>query len=184
MHASLEHPTIVFQSRSAASRLAGVPPSDDFADYLIAETKHLRACAISLSGSASASDDVVQETLPRAWSKSDQFRVGSNLRAWLFTILRNTFCSGLGKRTRDVQDVDGVNAGRLAVSGGQESHLDLQDFFTALARLPEHQLEVVILVGAGDHTYEEADAICQVEIGTVKSRLNRARLKLIQLLDL
>ena len=75
MHASLEHSTIAFQSRSAASRMAEARPSDVFGDGLIAEIKHLRAFAISLSGSITAADDLVQETLLRAWSKSDQFRV-------------------------------------------------------------------------------------------------------------
>jgi RNA polymerase sigma-70 factor (ECF subfamily) len=77
-----------------------------------------------------------------------------------------------------VQDSDGVYARCLTVSGGQEGHLDLQDFRRALAKLPEKQREVLILVGASGHTYEEAAAICEVEIGTIKSRLSRARSKL------
>ena len=184
MHASLEHSPIVFQSRSAASRMAEALPSDDFRDRLIAEIKHLRAFAISLSGSVSAADDLVQETLLRAWRKSEQFRVGTNLRAWLLTILRNTFYSSFRKRVHEVQDGDGVYAGPLAVSGGQEGHVDLQDFRRALAKLPEKHREVLILVGASGHTYEEAAAICEVEVGTIKSRLSRARSKLIKLLDL
>ena len=184
MDATLEHSSIVFHSRSPASRVAGTLAPDDFGNDLIAEIKHLRAFAISLSGSVSAGDDLVQETLLRAWSKSGQFRVGTNLRAWLLTILRNIFYSSFRKRAREVQDGDGAYAGRLAVSGGQEGHIDLQDFRRALAKLPNHQREVLLLVGASGHTYEEAAAICQVEIGTVKSRLNRARSKLIKLLDL
>jgi RNA polymerase sigma-70 factor (ECF subfamily) len=164
--------------------MAEALPSDDFRNDLIAELRYLRTFAISLSGSVSVGDDLMQETLLRAWSKSDQFRVGTNLRAWLLTILRNIFYSSFRKRAREVQDVDGVYAGRLAVSGGQEGHIDLQDFWRALAKLPEHQREVLILVGASGHTYEEAAAICQVELGTVKSRLNRARFNLIRLLDL
>ena len=167
MHVSLEH-----------SSMAGALPSDDFGDDLIVEIKHLRAFAVSLSGSASASDDLLQETFLRAWSKSTQFRDGTNLRAWLLTILRNIFYSSLRKRVREVQDSDGVYARCLTVSGGQEGHLDLQDFRGALAKLPEKQREVLILVGASGHTYEEAAAICEVEIGTIKSRLSRARSKL------
>ena len=102
----------------------------------------------------------------------------------MLTILRNTFYSDFRKRAREVQDGDGVHARRLTVSGDQEGHLDLQDFRKALVKLPTEQREVLILVGASGHTYEEAAAICQVEIGTVKSRLNRARAKLIKLLDL
>jgi RNA polymerase sigma-70 factor (ECF subfamily) len=184
MDASLENSSIVFHSRSPASRVAGVLAPDGFGNDLIAEIKHLRAFAISLSGSVSAGDDLVQETLLRAWSKSNQFRVGTNLAAWLLTILRNIFYSNFRKRSREVQDSDGVYANRLAVSGGQEGHIDLQDFRRALAKLPNHQREVLLLVGASGHTYEEAAKICQVEVGTVKSRMNRARLKLIELLDL
>jgi RNA polymerase sigma-70 factor (ECF subfamily) len=160
LNASLEHSPIVFQSKIAASRMAGALPSDDFGNDLIAEIKHLRAFAISLSGSISVGDDLVQETLLRAWSKSHQFRVGTNLTAWLLTILRNIFYSSFRKRVREVQDVDGVYAGRLAVSGGQEGHIDLQDFRRALAKLPNHQREALILVGASGHTYDEAAAIC------------------------
>ncbi len=184
MDATLENSSIVMQSRGLPGRMAGAPPSDDFRDNLIAEIKHLRAFAISLSGSASVGDDLVQETLLCAWSRSDQFRVGTNLNAWLLTILRNIFYSTFRKRAREMQDSDGVYANRIAVPGGQEGHIDLQDFRRALAMLPNHQREVLLLVGASGHTYEEAAAICRVEIGTVKSRLNRARLKLIKLLDL
>jgi RNA polymerase sigma-70 factor (ECF subfamily) len=171
------------QARSPQSRRAGAPP-DDFADNLIGEIKRLRAFAISLSGSVSAGDDLVQETFLRAWSKSDQFRAGTNLSAWLTTILRNIFCSSFRKCAREVQDSDGVYAARLMVSGGQEGHINLRDFRRALAKLPDHQREVLLLVGADGHTYEEAAVICRVEVGTVKSRLNRARMKLIELLDL
>lgn len=164
---------------------AGAPPSSyDFGGDLVAEIRNLRAFAISLSGSASAGDDLVQETLLRAWSKSDQFRVGSNLRAWLLTILRNVFYSSVRKRAREMQDGEEPYARRLSVSGGQEAHIDLQDFRKALAKLPNQQREVLLLVGASGHTYEEAAVICEVAIGTVKSRLNRARLRLVELLGL
>ena len=87
----------------------------------------------------------------------------------MLTILRNIFYSSLRKRVREVQDSDGAYA---------RCHLDLQDFRRALAKLPEKQREALILVGASGHTYEEAAAICEVEIGTIKSRLSRARSKL------
>ena len=184
MAASLKHSPIAFQSRSAASRMAEALPSDDFWVNLIAEIRQVRAFAISLSGSVSASDDLVQETILRAWSKSDQFRVGTNLRAWLLTILRNIFYSSFRQHTREVQDGDGMYALRLTVSGEQDGHLDLQDFRKALAKLPAEQREVLILVGATGHSYEEAAAICEVEVGTIKSWLSRARSKLIKLLAL
>ncbi|HKN29482.1 MAG TPA: sigma-70 family RNA polymerase sigma factor [Roseiarcus sp.] len=160
-----------------------MPPAS-FKDELVAEMSNLRAFAISLSGSVSLADDLVQETLLRAWSKSDKFQPGTSLRAWLFTILRNIYYSNYRKRAREVQDSDGAYARRLIVSGDQESHLDLEDFRKALARLPAEQREVLILVGANGLSYEEAATICQVEIGTIKSRLSRARSKLVEILAL
>ncbi len=159
-------------------------PTTSFRDELVAEISNLRAFAISLSGSVSLADDLVQETLLRAWSKSDKFQPGTSLRAWLFTILRNIYYSNYRKRAREVQDSDGAYARRLIVSGDQESHLDLEDFRKALARLPTEQREVLILVGANGLSYEEAATICEVEIGTIKSRLSRARSKLVELLQL
>ena len=159
-------------------------PPTSFKDELIAEIKNLRAFAISLSGSVSLADDLVQETLLRAWSKSDKFQPGTSLRAWLFTILRNIYYSNYRKRAREVQDSEGAYARRLIVSGDQESHLDLEDFRKALAKLPAEQREVLTLVGASGLSYEEAAAICDVEIGTIKSRLSRARSKLVELLGL
>ena len=160
-----------------------MPPAS-FKDELIAEMSNLRAFAISLCGSVSLADDLVQETLLRAWSKSDKFQLGTSLRAWLFTILRNIYYSNYRKRVREVQDSEGAYARRVTVSGEQESHLDLEDFRKALTRLPTEQREVLILVGANGLSYEEAAEICQVEIGTIKSRLSRARSKLVELLAL
>jgi RNA polymerase sigma-70 factor, ECF subfamily len=159
-------------------------PPNSFRDDLVGEIKNLRAFAISLSGSVSLADDLVQETLLRAWSKSDKFQPGTSLRAWLFTILRNIYYSNYRKRAREVQDSDGAYARRLTVSGDQESHLDLEDFRKALAKLPAEQREVLTLVGASGLSYEEAAVICEVEIGTIKSRLSRARSKLVELLGL
>jgi RNA polymerase sigma-70 factor, ECF subfamily len=165
-------------------RAAGPTPSNDFRDDLTAEINHLRAFAISLCRSEAAADDLVQETLLRAWSKSDKFRRGTRLRAWLFTILRNIYYSNYRKRAREVQDSDGVYAHRVKVLGDQESHLDLEDFRGALAKLPAEQCEVLVLVGASGHSYEEAAKICKVKVGTIKSRLNRGRSKLTELLAL
>jgi RNA polymerase sigma-70 factor (ECF subfamily) len=159
-------------------------PSASFRDELLAEIKNLRAFAISLSGSISLADDLVQEALLRAWSKSDLFQPGTSLRAWLFTILRNIYYSDYRKRSREVQDSDGVHARRLTIPGDQESHLDLEDFRKALTKLPAEQREVLTLIGANGLSYEEAAAICEVEIGTIKSRLSRARSRLIRLLGM
>ena len=158
-----------------------MPPAS-FKDGLVAEMGNLRAFAVSLCGSASVADDLVQETLLRAWSKWDRFQPGTSLRAWLFTILRNIYYSNCRKSVREVQDSEGAYAQRLVVPGDQESHIDLEDFRKALARLPLEQREVLILVGASGVSYEEAATICGVEVGTIKSRLSRARTQLARLL--
>ena len=160
-----------------------MPPAS-FKDELVAEMGNLRAFAISLSGSASVADDLVQEALLRAWSNFDKFQPGTSMRAWLFTILRNIFFSNCRKGAREVQDSDGFFAQRVVVPGGQESHLDLQDFRKALALLPPEQREALILVGASGLSYDEAARVCEVEIGTIKSRVSRARSRLADLLGL
>jgi RNA polymerase sigma-70 factor, ECF subfamily len=156
----------------------------NFRDGLVAEIPGLRAFAVSLCGSVTTADDLVQEALLRAWSNSDKFQLGTSLRAWLFTILRNIYYSQYRKRAREVQDSDGVYSRGIAVAGDQESHLDLVDFRRALAKLPAEQREVLTMVGASGLSYEEAAAICGVEIGTIKSRLSRARTRLSELLGL
>jgi len=168
----------------AGQTLAQERRTEDFKDGLIREIPNLRAFAASLSGSMQLADDLVQDTLLKAWGNSDKFEPGTSLRAWLFTILRNTYYSLYRKRGREVQDSEGTYAERMATHGNQESHLDLADFRKALAKLPEEQREVLIMVGATGLSYEEAAEICGVAIGTIKSRVNRARTKLAELLSI
>lgn len=162
----------------------GAPAQPSFRELLVREMPSLRAFALSLSGSTHKADDLVQDTLLKAWSNSDKFEPGTNIRAWLFTILRNTYFTLYRRQGREVQDVDGVYSEKLSVDGGQEGALDLADFRAALAQLPEDQREVLILVGASGLSYEEAAEICGVAIGTIKSRMNRARTRLAQLLGI
>lgn len=143
---------------------------------------NLRAFAVSLCGDSDRADDLVQETLMKAWDHLDSFAEGTNLRAWLFTILRNTYFSDCRRRRREVEDRDGARAAELAVHPGQQGHIDLQDFKRALQMLPPDQREALILVGAAGFSYEEAAAISGCAVGTIKSRVNRARSKLAQLL--
>jgi RNA polymerase sigma-70 factor (ECF subfamily) len=157
-------------------------PTARFREELLGEIKNLRAFAVSLSGSVSLADDLVQESLLRAWSNSEKFQPGTSLRAWLFTILRNLYYSNYRKHAREVQDSDGLYSRRLTVSGDQESHLDLEDFRRVFTMLPAEQREVLMLIGASGLSYEEAATICEVGIGTIKSRLSRARSKLVELL--
>lgn len=155
-----------------------------FREGLVAEMPNLRAFAISLSGQLQLADDLVQETLLKAWASADSYQPGTNLRAWLFTILRNTFFSLHRQRGREVQDSDGVYSHRLATPAAQEGALDLADFRIALAKLPAEQREVLIMVGASGLSYEEAAAVCNIAVGTVKSRISRARATLAQLLGI
>jgi len=151
-------------------------------DEIIAAIPNLRAFAISLSGNVDRADDLVQETLLRAFANISSFRVGTNLPAWLFTILRNLFRSEYRKRRREVPDSDGAFAATLTTNPDQDTHLDFEDFRTALDKLPPDQREALVLVGASGFSYEEAADICECAVGTIKSRVNRARRRLGELL--
>src|SRR5215216_6674885 len=153
-------------------------------DSLLAATPNLRAFAVSLTGSFDRADDLVQDTLLRALSHIDRFERGTNLNAWLFTILRNLFHSEYRKRKREVEDPDGSYAGHLASAPEQGAKLDLADLRVALTKLPPDQREALLLVGAAGLPYEDVAAIMDCAVGTVKSRVNRARLRLAQLLGL
>jgi len=154
-----------------------------FADQLAQEAPRLRAFGASLSGSLSASDDLVQETLAKAWKHRASFARGTNLRAWLFTIVCNTFRSQRRKLGREIGD-DGRFAERLAAPAHQHGRLDLAALRRALAHLPREQREALMLVGVAGCSYEEAAAISATTEGTVKSRVNRARRRLARLLEL
>jgi len=143
----------------------------------------LRAFAISLSGNVDRADDLVQETLARALAHIDSFQPGTNMQAWLFTILRNLFRSEYRKRRREVEDVDGRFADGLQSQPDQHAKLEFADFRAALAQLPPDQREALILVGAAGFSYEEVAKICGCAIGTVKSRVNRARNRLAETLS-
>src|SRR5687767_10365479 len=157
-------------------------PEPAIRDALLAAVPSLRAFAISLSGQVDRADDLVQDTLLRALSNIHRFERGTNLNAWLFTILRNLFHSEYRKRRREVEDPDGSYAARLKVQPEQGSRLDFEDFRTALEKLPHEQREALLLVGASGFSYEEAAMICGCAVGTIKSRVNRARSRLACLL--
>ena len=152
-------------------------------DDLVAAIPNMRAFAISLCGNRDRADDLVQEALVKAWNHLDSFQVGTNLKAWLFTILRNAYFSELRKTKREVADSDGLLAARVAVPAEQHAHLDLKDLSNALAELPVDQREALILVGAEGFSYEDAASISGCAVGTVKSRVNRARAKLTELMN-
>jgi RNA polymerase sigma-70 factor (ECF subfamily) len=153
-------------------------------EAMLAAVPSLRAFAISLSGNIDRADDLVQETLLRAIANIDSFQPGTNMAAWLFTILRNLFRSEYRKRRREVEDTDGSYAESLKSQPEQNSRLEFQEFRAALAKLPPDQREALILVGASGFSYEEAAAICDCAVGTIKSRVNRARTRLADLLSI
>lgn len=156
--------------------------TDELKTQLTALLPNLRAVARSLSGNADRADDLVQETLIKAWRSRDSFTPGTNLKAWLIAILRNTFISDLRKRKREVQDSDGLLASQVGVNGGQNGHVDLQDFMSALQHLPPDQREALILIGAEGMSYEEVALMCGCAVGTIKSRVNRARNRMCELM--
>jgi RNA polymerase sigma-70 factor (ECF subfamily) len=160
------------------------PDIGDPRDELVSHLPALRAFALSLTRNGTAADDLVQETILKAWTNIHRFQPGTNLRAWLFTILRNTFYSGRRKAKREVPDSDNIHTDRLAQKPDHDGRMALADFRVAFEQLPVEQREALILVGASGFSYEDAAAMCGVAIGTIKSRANRGRKRLTELLHL
>jgi RNA polymerase sigma-70 factor, ECF subfamily len=155
-------------------------PRDEITHYL----SSMRAFAISLTRNVTAADDLVQDTIVKAWTHIDKFQVGTNMQAWLFTILRNTFYSGLRKHRREVPDPEGVHAATLFVKPDHDGRMAFGDFQKAFDKLsPEHR-EVLILIGASGFSCEQAAEMMGVAVGTVKSRTSRARKRLGELMGL
>ena len=142
----------------------------------------LHRFARSLTHDPSAADDLVQDTLLRAWRGRAGFRPGTNLEGWLFTILRDVFYSAQRKRGREISDSEGERAGRPTTPPEQGGHLDLQDVRAALGRLAPVMREAPVLVALENLSYVEAAAVMRCRIGTVKSRVWRAREQLGRML--
>jgi len=156
---------------------------DEFRTELARVIPHLRAFGRSLSGNRDLADDLVQETLLKAWAARQRFQAGTNMRAWTFIILRNLFLSQM-RRARFKGEWDDLTASKiLAAPASQERHVDLGDLQRALMHLPQPQREALILVGAGGFAYEEAAEICGCAVGTIKSRVARGRVALEQLMS-
>jgi RNA polymerase sigma-70 factor (ECF subfamily) len=160
------------------------PADPGFVDELLTSTRHLRAFAISLTHDVDRAEDLVQSTLLKACDRRNWFEPGTCLQAWLFTILKNDFHTEHRKRSREVEDADGAYAARLISLPDQLSGLELQDLSEALSQLPEWQREVLLMVGAEGLSYEEIAARQHVTVGTIKSRVNRARHHLAEILGL
>lgn len=147
---------------------------------LIEHLPRLRRYARALTGDVTRADDLVQDTLERAWLKLDLWQPGSDLRAWLFTLMHNVFLNQLRSYRPPDSALD--EALDIAVSGGQMEALATRDIQAALARLPEQQRAVMLLVGLEQFAYAEAAQILGVPVGTVMSRLSRARGQMRQML--
>ncbi|KAA0123867.1 sigma-70 family RNA polymerase sigma factor [Methylobacterium sp. P1-11] len=154
----------------------------DFRGDIIKALPALRTFALSLVGDVSRADDLVQETFVKAWANQARFRPGTNFTAWLFTILRNQFYTDLRKTRREVEDVDGTHAGQMTSPSDQEDASTLKVVWERLGDLPSSQRQALLLVGAEGHTYEEAALKLGCQVGTVKSRVSRARSSLLDTL--
>jgi len=163
---------------SAVRSTAPKPPSPACAGFkreLVTLIPHLRAFARTLTGDATAADDLAQDAMMKAWDARASYQMGTNMKAWTFMILRNQFYSEKRRSWRSSQlDQEAAERTLVAVDD-PEAPVALDELRQALNTLPEEQREALILVGAGGFAYEEAAEICQCAVGTVKSRVSRAR---------
>lgn len=154
-----------------------------FKHELTAVVPHLRAFARGLCGRPDMADDLVQETLLKAWAAQERFEPGTSMRAWTFVILRNAYLTDM-RRNRFRGEYDETVAERILVApAGQEEPIHLSDMHRALLTLPAERREALLLVGAGGFSYEEAASICGCAVGTIKSRVGRARAALTSMIE-
>lgn len=165
---------------------SGGTTSEDSAAFkreLTAVIPHLRAFARGLCGRADMADDLVQEALLKAWAARERFEPGTSMRAWTFVILRNAYLTDM-RRNRFRGEYDETVAERiLTAPANQEEPVHLADLHRALLTLPEERREALLLVGAGGFSYEEAAEICGCAVGTIKSRVGRARATLNAMIE-
>jgi RNA polymerase sigma-70 factor, ECF subfamily len=151
-----------------------VAASQKTKDQLVSLLPNLRAFAIYLCSDHEYADDLVQETILKAWTHLNTYIEGTKLRSWLFTILRNTYFSALRRHQAEIS-IDDIDSNGFGVEAEQERVLEQKDMLLALAGLPLSQRTAILLVGAEGFTYEETAQICDCAVGTIKSRVNRAR---------
>jgi len=159
-----------------------IPKNYDFRAELTSVLSHLRAFARGLCGRPDYADDLVQETMLKAWAARDSFQPGTSMRSWTFVILRNVYLSE-ARRNRFRGDYDPDVAEKLlSQPAGQEDGIHMGDLRSAMMRLSPERREALLLVGAGGFSYEEAADIAQCAVGTMKSRVARARRSLEEML--
>ena len=168
----------------SAERPARTAEEDDiFKKGLVQLIPHLRAFARTLCGDPAAADDLAQDAMMKAWDARASFQMGTNMKAWTFMILRNQFYSEKRRSWRQSQlDQEAAERTLVAVDD-PEAPVALDELRQGLAMLPPEQREALILVGAGGFAYEEAAEICGCAVGTVKSRVSRARKALLATLE-
>lgn len=157
--------------------------NDPFQDQVVALIPRLRAYAMSLSGSSAEADDIVQDALMRAWRFRDGYQMGTNLRAWLYRIVRNAFYTQAAKRRDTVEDIDGRWAATLSCTPDQEWRVQYGELLRAMSQLSPDARDALLLVVSSGLSYQEAADICGCAVGTMKSRVNRARGRLAQIVD-
>lgn len=156
-----------------------MPRPDDREREVVALIPHLRRYALALLGNRAAADDLVQDCLERAWSRLAQRRETGSLRGWLFTIMHNLFVNDLARRRARPAEVE-LEA-EPPVDGGQENRVEISDLARAILRLPPPQRSVLVLVAIEEMSYEEVARLLDVPVGTVMSRLHRARERLAEM---
>ncbi|MEQ1754407.1 MAG: sigma-70 family RNA polymerase sigma factor [Micropepsaceae bacterium] len=173
----------------ARPELTGTSPDvalnadEDFRKRLVETIPYLRAFAQTLCRNRDVADDLAQESITNAWQARKSFQPGTNLKAWLFVIQRNAFYSAHRRKWRQVE-WDEVTMDRMLVTPGAQEHgVNLTDLRRAMSTLPDEQREALILVGAGGFSYQEAADICSCAVGTMKSRVSRARSTLDKLIS-
>lgn len=179
-------PHLVGLTQTASQAAAPCAAHDDlraFERELIALIPHMRAFARSLCRDAAAADDLAQDALAKAWKSRASYQMGSNMKAWSFMILRNQFLSEKRRNWRSMQLDPELAERTLVAVDNPDAALELDDVRHALARLPFEQREALVMVGAGGLSYEEAAEAIGAPVGTVKSRVSRARAALQQLLE-
>jgi RNA polymerase sigma-70 factor (ECF subfamily) len=150
---------------------------------MLALVPKLRAQAWALTGRASDVDDLVQEAMMRAWQFRHTFQPGSNLKAWMFRILRNAFLASLPDQRRTVSDADGRFTRRLSLDADQEWRVHVGELLSAFAELPKHHRDALLLIAGAGLTYEQAAEALGCSVGTIKSRVSRARAQLAELVE-
>ena len=153
-------------------------------EKMLSAIPELRAFAVLLTGNVERADDLVQNTLLRAIAKIDLLSANTNFTAWLLAILRNRFRSGYGKRKSEINGPNGTYATSFLGDPDQTTQLRFVELIKALSKLTDDHREAIVLVGAANYSYPEAAEICGCPVGTIKSRVNRARLKLAAMLEI